>query len=155
MILRWIVVAILMSAAAAALPTVMREKRIDRGTPEKILNDLKARLTRSTVDGREASGIGLEDDPDDLKAAAEAEASGREHLRRLQEQAEKDKGLSPEDADELRRLQGLPPEEQHRRVLTRTPAAAAEASEKQKEADSLLEKLKGANSAEGVEQLGR
>lgn len=155
MILRWIVVAILVSAAAAALPTLMREKRIDRGTPEQILNDLKARLTKSTVDGREASGIGLEDDPDDLKAAAAAEASGRAQLQRLEEGAARDQGLSPEDAEELRRLQGLPVEEQSRRVLTRTPAAAAEASEKQKEADSLLEKLKGRNSAEGVEQLGR
>jgi len=155
MILRWIVVAILMSAAAAALPTIMQDKKLDTGTPERILNDLKARLTKSTVDGREASGIGVEADPDDLQAGADAEASGREQIRRLQEGAAKDNGLSADDAEELRRLQGLPPEEQHRRVLTRTPAGAASASEKQKEADSLLEKLKGANSAEGVEQLGR
>lgn len=155
MILRWIVVAILMSAAAAALPTIMQDKKLDTGTPERILNDLKARLTKSTVDGREASGIGVEADPDDLQAGADAEASGREQIRRLQEGAAKDNGLSADDAEELRRLQGLPPEEQHRRVLARTPAGAASASEKQKEADSLLEKLKGANSAEGVEQLGR
>lgn len=157
MILRWIVIAILISAAAAALPTVMHDKKLDTGTPERILNDLKARLMKSTVDGREASGIGVEDDPDDLQAGAEAEASGREQIRRLQEGAAKEReiGLSPEDAEELRRLQGLPPEEQHRRVLTRTPAGAAAASEKQKEADGLLEKLKGRSSAEGVEQLGR
>ena len=155
MILRWIVIAILISAAAAALPTIMHDKKLDTGTPERILNDLKARLMKSTVDGREASGIGVEDDPDDLQAGAEAEASGREQIRRLQEGAAKDNGLAPEDAEELRRLQGLPPEEQHRRVLTRTPAGAAAASEKQKEADGLLEKLKGRSSAEGVEQLGR
>ena len=155
MILRWIVIAILISAAATALPTIMQDKKLDGGTPERILQDLKARLTRSTVDGREASGIGVEDDPDDLQAGAAAEASGLEHIRRLQEGAAKDNGLSPEDADELRRLQGLPPEEQHRRVLTRTPSGAAEASEKQREADGLLEKLKGRNSAEGTEKLGR
>lgn len=153
MILRWIVLAILISAAAAALPTVMRDKKLDGGTPERILNDLKARLTKSTVDGHEASGIGVEDDPDDLKAAAAEEAAGRERLRQLEEGAAKDQGLSPEDAEELRRLQGKE-EEPKRRVLSRTPAAAAAASEKQKEADSLLEKLKGRNSAEGVEQLG-
>lgn len=155
MILRWIVIAILVSAAAAAIPTLMHDRKFDKGTPERILNDLKARLTRSSVDGHEASGLGVADDPDDLEAAAAAEASGREQLRRMEEAAARDRGLAPEDADELRRMQGLPPEEQHRRVLTRTPAAAAEASEKQKEADSLLEKLKGRNSAEGVEQLGR
>lgn len=155
MILRWLVVAILLTAIGAAIPTLMHEKKVDSGTPERILNDLKARLTKSTVDGHEASGIGVEDDPDDLKAAEEAERAGREKLRGLQEQKEQDQGLSPEDAEELRKLQGLPPEEQHRRVLTRTPSGAAEAAEKQREADSLLEKLKGANSAEGVEQLRR
>ena len=155
MILRWLVVAILLTAIGAAIPTLMRDKKLDAGTPERILNDLKARLTKSTVDGHEASGIGVEDDPDDLKAAEEAEQAGREKLRALQEQQERDQGLSPEDAEELRKLQGLPPEEQHRRVLSRTPSGAAEASEKQREADSLLEKLKGANSAEGVEQLRR
>lgn len=155
MILRWIVIAILISAAAAALPTLMRDKRLDGGTPERILNDLKALLTKSTVDGREASGAGVEDDPDDLKAAEEAEKSGKERLRQLEEEAAKDEGLSPEDADELRRLKGLPPEEPKRRVLSRTPSGAAEASEKQREADSLLEKLKGRNSAEGTEKLGR
>lgn len=155
MILRWIVIAILISAAAAALPTIMQDKKLDGGTPERILNDLKARLTKSTVDGREGSGVGIEDDPDDLKAAEEAEKAGRERLRQLEEGAAKDNGLSPEDAEELRRLQGLPPEEQHRRVLSRTPSGAAEASEMQREADGLLEKLKGRSSAEGTEKLGR
>ena len=155
MILRWIVIAILISAAAAAIPTLMRDKRLDGGTPERILNDLKARLTKSTVDGREASGVGVEDDPDDLKAAEEAEKAGKERLRQLEEEAAKDEGLSPEDAEELRRLKGLPPDEPKRRVLSRTPSGAAEASEKQKEADSLLEKLKGRSSAEGTEKLSR
>ena len=155
MILRWIVIAILISAVATALPTIMQDKKLDGDTPERILNDLKARLTKSTVDGREASGVGVEDDPDDLKAAEEAEKAGRERLRQLEEGAAKDNGLSPEDADELRRLQGLPPEEQHRRVLSRTPSGAAEASQKQREAEGLLEKLKGRNSAEGTEKLGR
>ena len=155
MILRWIVIAILISAAAAALPTLMRDKRLDGGTPERILNDLKARLTKSTVDGREASGIGLEDEPDDLKAQEEQEQAGRERLRTLEQGASKEEGLSPQDAEELRRLKGLPPDEPNRRVLSRTPSGAAEASEKQREADSLLEKLKGRNSAEGTEKLGR
>ena len=155
MILRWIVIAILISAAAAAIPTLMRDKRLDGGTPERILNDLKARLTKSTVDGREASGVGVEDDPDDLKAAEEAEKAGKDRLRQLDEEAAKDQGLSPQDAEELRRLKGLPPDEPKRRVLSRTPSGAAEASEKQKEADSLLEKLKGRSSAEGTEKLGR
>jgi hypothetical protein len=155
MILRWIVIAILISAAAAALPTLMRDKRLDGGTPERIFNDLKARLTKSTVDGREASGVGVEDDPDDLKAAEEAEKAGKDRLRQLEEEAAKDQGLSPQDAEELRRLKGLPPDEPKRRVLSRTPSGAAEASEKQKEADSLLEKLKGRSSAEGTEKLGR
>jgi len=155
MILRWIVIAILISAAAAAIPTLMRDKRLDGGTPERILNDLKARLTKSTVDGREASGVGVEDDPDDLKAAEEAEKAGKDRLRQLEEEAAKDQGLSPQDAEELRRLKGLPPDEPKRRVLSRTPSGAAEASEKQKEADSLLEKLKGRSSAEGTEKLGR
>ena len=155
MILRWIVIAILISAAAAAIPTLMRDKRLDGGTPERILNDLKARLTKSTVDGREASGVGVEDDPDDLKSAEEAEKVGRERLRALEDQSGKDEGLSPQDAEELRRLKGLPPDEPKRRVLSRTPSGAAEASEKQKEADSLLEKLKGRSSAEGTEKLGR
>ena len=155
MILRWIVIAILISAAAAAIPTLMRDKRLDGGTPERILNDLKARLTKSTVDGREASGVGVEDDLDDLKAAEEAEKAGKERLRQLEEEAAKDEGLSPQDAEELRRLKGLPPDEPKRRVLSRTPSGAAEASEKQKEADSLLEKLKGRSSAEGTEKLSR
>ena len=155
MILRWIVIAILISAAAAAIPTLMRDKRLDGGTPERILNDLKSRLTKSTVDGREASGVGVEDDPDDLKAAEEAEKAGKERLRQLEEEAAKDEGLSPQDAEELRRLKGLPPDEPKRRVLSRTPSGAAEASEKQKEADSLLEKLKGRSSAEGAEKLSR
>ena len=155
MILRWIVIAILISAAAAALPTIMQDKKLDGGTPERILNDLKTRLTKSTVDGREASGIGIEDDPDDIKAAEELEQAGRERLRALEDQSAKDEGLSPQDAEELRRLKGLPPEEPKQRVLTRTPSGAAEASEKQREADGLLEKLKGRNSAEGTEKLGR
>lgn len=155
MILRWIVIAILISAAAAALPTLMRDKRLDGGTTERIFNDLKARLTKSTVDGREASGVGVEDDPDDLKAAEELEQAGRERLRALEDQSAKDEGLSPQDAEELRRLKGLLPEEPNRRVLSRTPSGAAEASEKQREADGLLDKLKGRNSAEGTEQLGR
>lgn len=155
MILRWIVIAILISAAAAALPTIMHDKKLDGGTPERIFNNLKARLTRSSVDGHEASGIGIEDDPDDIKAAEELEQAGRERLRALQEQSAKDEGLSPQDAEELRRLKGLPPEEPKQRVLSRTPSGAAEASEKQREADGLLEKLKGRNSAEGTEKLGR
>ena len=169
MILRWIVIAILISAAAAAAPTLLRDKRLDGNTPERILNDLKARLTKSTVDGREASGVGVEDDPDDLKAAEEAERAGKERLRALEDQSAKDeglspqdaeelrrlKGLSPQDAEELRRLKGLPPDEPKQRTLSRTPAGAAEASEQQREADSLLEKLKGRSSAEGTENLGR
>jgi hypothetical protein len=155
MILRWIVIAILISAAAAAAPTLLRDKRLDGNTPERILNDLKARLTKSTVDGREASGVGVEDDPDDLKAAEEAERAGKERLRALEDQSAKDEGLSPQDAEELRRLKGLPPDEPKQRTLSRTPAGAAEASEQQREADSLLEKLKGRSSAEGTENLGR
>jgi hypothetical protein len=99
--------------------------------------------------------VGVEDDPDDLKAAEEAERAGKERLRALEDQSAKDEGLSPQDAEELRRLKGLPPDEPKQRTLSRTPAGAAEASEQQREADSLLEKLKGRSSAEGTENLGR